>query len=235
MSPAAWVATTTSTLAATGLQAWGIADGHAYDAILPGCRSVLVVGGGGTALWEAFTSAVRREPHRLTQPDPLDAFVAEQIAALPGRPGQRWVLCTLHATPFVDFRALGHAAGLGWSSRLGLLLHPTYGPWLSLRAACFTTEVLPPTGPLRPASPCQRCPAPCATACPAQAVDPNGFDIQRCVGHQAHTTPCRPGCHARQACPQGAAHAYGPIQHSYHQHATGRRGVLAALSQDPSV
>jgi epoxyqueuosine reductase len=191
-----------------GVQLHGVADGSGWAHVLPGCRSVVVVGSGGRALWDAL---VARE---LRGPDPLDALVAEAVLEV-GDQGGRWVRCAADEPEPVDFRRLALAAGLGWPSRLGLVLHPVYGPWFALRAAWFTREVLPPTGPLPEPGPCGGCDAPCRSSCPVRAPDPAGFAIGACIAHR-RSGACATACDARRACPVGAAHRYPAEQERYH-------------------
>jgi ubiquinone biosynthesis protein len=115
------------------------------------------------------------------------------------RADRRWVRCADDVPDAPDFRALARAAGLGWASRLGLLLHPTFGPWIGLRAAVFVPERLAAT-PLSGPSPCADCPAPCVAACPAAAIV-DTWDAARCLPWQAARDTCHGGCLARSACP----------------------------------
>lgn len=209
-------------LAAVGCQAWGVADGAPWDAWLPGCRAVVVVGSGGPALWRA---AVARGP----RPDPVDGLVRSVIDGLAPDPGRRWVRIAGDVAQQPDVRTLAVAAGLGWPSRLGLVLHPEYGPWLGLRAVAFTTDTLPIDGPLSAPAPCGSCAAPCATACPAAALAPS-WRADRCLPYRAARPTCDGGCLARVACPVGAAHAYDEVAHRYHQHPPSRAPILEALS-----
>ena len=68
---------------------------------------------------------------------------------------------------YADFVELGRLAGLGAPSRLRLLLHPLYGPWMSLRAIVLTRAQweIGAAGPLG-FDPCRDCPAPCEAAGP---------------------------------------------------------------------
>lgn len=202
--------------------------------MLPGCRSVVVFGNGGPAMWRAFLDQHRGA--RLSQ-HPLDDWVQAAIERADPSPDSAriWVRAAATEDRFVDFRPLAVAAGLGWSSRLGLVLHPRFGPWMGLRAACFTTEALTPTGPLPSASPCAACPAPCATACPGAAISQDAaveraFDIGACARQHQVADTCATRCGARAACPEGSAHAYSPLQQHYHSsRSTGRPLVEAAL------
>lgn len=197
-------------LARFGLNLTGTADGRGWDHVVPGCRSIAVVGSGGPALWEAFVRAGPR-PWR----DPLDTFVRDAVRSVPMAGDGRWVFSSDAVD--VDFRTLAVAAGLGWPSRLGLVLNPVYGPWLGLRAAWFTTEDLPPTGPLSASPACVGCSAPCVTACPGGAVG-DRFAIGACVAFRATDVGCASTCHARDACPVGAEHRYPAEERRYHSH-----------------
>lgn len=222
-------------LAPAGLDRSGVAPGGDLQHLLPGCRSAVVYGS-GRLLWEAFIADLRARPAHLTEEaHPLDAFVRRLVqAADPSPPpSRRWILCGAAGDPqeqaLIDFRMLAHAAGLGWRSRLGLLLHPEAGPWLGLRAACLTIEELPVTGPLAGEGPCGGCPAPCATACPAAAIHPaDGWQVGPCARHQKQSSSCEAGCLSRSACPAGTAHRYDPLQLRYHSHRPSGRAALAA-------
>lgn len=138
--------------------------------------------------------------------------------------------CAADAEPFVDFRVLGEQAGLGWRSRLGLLLHPVHGPWIALRAAAFVDVALEPTGPLPAPPPCASCAAPCAAACPAAALASGAWEPAPCFAWQAERDACRAGCGARSACPIGVGSRYGIHQHAYHQ-SHDRAHVRRALAE----
>ena len=219
-----------------GLNVHGVAPPFAEARrLLPGCRSVVVVGSGGRALWDDFEGALVDQPHRLRlEDDPLEAHVQRlvegadppEIAAVEGR------VWHYAADPQVPMQELAIAAGLGARGRLWLVMHPVYGPWLALRAVCLTTEELP-RSPQVAQSPCAGCPAPCAPACPANALQKGDLDWKRCIAHQAFRGRCFPICHSRRACPEGAEHAYTDLQQRYHaQPHTGRAALAAHLGID---
>lgn len=236
---AGWAEVVTGSLARAGINVAGVADGSAYSGVLPGCRSVLVFASGGPALWDAFVADLRAEPAHLSGEDhPLDAYVRRAIdAADPSPPAgrRRWIRCAADEPDPVDFRTLARQAGLGWRSALGLLLHPVHGPWLGLRAACFTVDSLPVASPLAGPGPCGDCPAPCASACPAAAIVPPGgpgrpasFRIAACARWNIEREECGARCAARAACPVGADHRYSPLEFHYHQDRRSGRSALAA-------
>jgi epoxyqueuosine reductase QueG len=109
---------------------------------------------------------------------------------------------------YPDLVAAARGAGLGWPSRLGLLLHPERGPWWSLRAALLTDAPLAVGAPLASPPPCAACEAPCTRVCPGAAPGPGGFDVGRCGAVRARDPRCAERCDARRACPVGAAHRY---------------------------
>lgn len=217
-----------------GLNITGVAPGDNWQHILPGCRSVLVIASGGRDLWSAFLAEIKQHPCRFTdETDPLDRFVERYLAAADPHPDttRRWIRCAATEQEFVDFRVLGLQAGLGWHSKLGLLLHPVYGPWMGLRLACFTTDLIEPAGALATAGPCRDCPAPCISACPAGAVKADsGWDVTVCATYHACSTRCHHTCDAREACPAGQGHMYTGLQRHYHSHRpSGRQRIAARL------
>lgn len=233
--PPAWTALT-ARLAARGLNVVGVADGAPWQAHLPGCRAVLVVGSGGPALWEALVQAIRADPRTLVgQAHPLDAFVRRVVAeADPHPPGsRRWAFADLVEPEPIPIQRLALAAGMGWSSRIQLVLHPRHGPWMGLRAACFTTEALPVTGPLPGEGPCGAYPAPCLRACPGRAMADGRLDWRWCTVHRATTQDCTQTCAVRAACPEGAGAAYPALEQLYHHDkARGRAALAASLGLD---
>ncbi len=235
------------TLAAGGLNVVGTVDVAQWDtiapasrqsvALLPGARCILVFGSGGPDLWSAFLADLRRDPRGLTEEvHPLDAFVARQVAAadpLLGTITRRWFhAAATEATP-IDFRLLAHLGGLGTRSRPGILLHPRFGLWMGLRAACFVDVALPADAPLT-VSPCDTCPSPCMAACPGGAFVDGALAIARCAHHNRTTTDCATACHARAACPEGAAFRYTPEEQAYHTNPNqGRRWLRTYLGIPP--
>jgi epoxyqueuosine reductase len=224
-------------LDASGLNLVGTADVAAYDAqvtpvrqsqrLCPTSRSIIVVGSGGPALWRAFLADLERAPDHLTQePHPLEAFVKREVgradAILEGI-SRRWFFAVSDLAFQLDFRMLGHLAGLGANSRLRLLMNAQHGPWLGLRAACFVALDLPADPPGGPDL-CAGCPAPCITACPGKAFLEGHWDVERCSAHHLASDECDDVCHARLACPRGAESRYPLEELNYHSNChTGRQ------------
>jgi hypothetical protein len=215
-------------LDAAGLDLRGALSRDDYDAqvppawqsaqLLPDACSALVIGSGGRALWRAAQASggLASSPH------PLDAHTERALVAcvetLRGA-GEVAVAVFAHerrGDAYADFVALARAAGLGAPSRLGLLVHPVYGPWLSLRAVLLSRLPWPVAGPLAGFDPCRGCPAPCASACHGDAVDARGFAVARCAATRARDARCALRCDARHACVLGQEHAYLPEAEAHH-------------------
>src|SRR4051812_15280490 len=82
-------------LGESGLNVAGVASPVRYDelarlelrshALAPGTRSIIVIGSGGGALWNALIDAIRVDPTRLSaELHPLDAFVQRAIEEADG-------------------------------------------------------------------------------------------------------------------------------------------------------
>ena len=239
-----WLETLGSRLASSGLNHVGVTSARAWDAVAspetcteavaPGARSVVVVASAGPSFWRAFVAHCRVHPdHFLASAHPLDAFARRAIEmATVGEP-HPWHFAAFDAALALDFRTLAVQAGLGAPSRLGLVLHPRWGPWIGLRAAGFVPFALPETG----ASPdlCTGCPAPCETACPGAAFEAGQWSVSRCASFHQVSDTCARSCASREACPVGLEHRYPSLARLYHYNrAEGRAALREALSIPPS-
>jgi hypothetical protein len=158
---------------------------------MPDARTAIVVASGGRALWDAFA----RAPEFGAVADPLDAYtrrVTESAAAALDPGAVALFAFERRAGVYADFVELGRLAGLGGPSRLRLLIHPMYGPWLSLRAIVLVRAQWDPGAPI-PFDPCRDCPAPCA----APGLEPAA---------------------ARRACVVGPEHTYSQAARAHHAH-----------------
>jgi hypothetical protein len=233
-------------LEAAGLGLAGVLSAAAHDArvppawrcaaLLPGARSAVVLASGGRSLFRAFRAAPEA---RDGAADPLDRFVRRAVegavAALvaAGDASAAHFAFEERGGRFADFVALGLACGLGAPSRLGLLVHPRFGPWLGIRAVLLTARPLPARGGGAPPgfAPCEGCPAPCATACHGAAVAPAAggrFEVSACARTRAVEPACALRCDARRACPLGAEHAYDADAEAHHMRAAARVALRSA-------
>lgn len=219
----------------TGLNLFGLVRAERFDACQPcdrrvremraGCGTVVVLGTGGRSFWQHFKSQDRNAVNGPGSAEAADRFARRQAHELAAWLSMQGVTGTViepsPRTP-VRFACLAEAAGLGIVSPVtGHLLHPEFGPWLSLRALLLLDGE--PFGTVANASiahrfqPCCGCPQPCVTACAPRVFDGAGrSDLQRCGEHR-HEGNCESGCGARLACPVGADHRDAPDEFA-HRH-----------------
>lgn len=183
-------------------------------ALAPGARGALVIGNAGRALWERFRAA----PERALATDPLDAYT-RRVLAEAARAAPPPVAIAFYADRrdgvYLPIVALARRAGFGSPGRVGVLLHPVYGPWIAIRAVLLTGEA-PALPPQLDFEPCRGCPAPCARACPAGVVGPDGLDAAGCYRARQALFACAEACAARSACVIGPEHAYSREQIAHH-------------------
>lgn len=192
----------------------------------PDCGTALVLACGGRHFWECM----QRESGTIRPPapgyHPVHRYTEQKVSEL-----QRFLRAEGHDSKAIypddkqslNFMQLAEAAGLGTVSPvICMLLHPEYGPWVSLRAALLMPGR--PFGDLPDASlkesfqPCLTCHRPCLDACPVQVYDGRGgADLEACALHR-HTGNCATGCEVRRACPVGADQRFGP-EEERHRHA----------------
>lgn len=178
--------------------------------------TLVLLGLVGAQGWDAFAASPEAGDGA---PDPLDRWSRRVIGAIAVRLGGT-ALFPFDGPPWLPFQRWALRAERVFASPLGLLVHPVHGLWHSYRGAVALPERLPLPVPRAAAHPCEACAArPCLAACPVGAFSPQGYDVAACAAH-ASRSDCRElGCHARLACPVGAAHAYGAGQTRFHMRA----------------
>lgn len=180
----------------------------AADFALPGDDSASVIVIGNTrALWPHINRFVLASPQPVR--DPVDTYVQQvighAIADLPHVVDVRYS----HEPPprLVAIQQLAHVSGLAWLSPSHLCVHPTFGPWIALRAAIVLGEPAP-AALAEPQPPCD-----CSTHClpklnEALAVgQATSADV---VEHWKYWLA------VRDACPVGRQHRYSEQQIRYH-------------------
>jgi epoxyqueuosine reductase QueG len=220
-------------VASTGLNLFGVVDAERFDAwqpreqrtttLLSNCGTVIVLGSGGRTTARLLAESHATSSRAVPQQDvvPFVRVAAQELARMLQSHSvrNRLVEPDRHR---LNFPRLAEAAGFGTVSPVsGLLLHPDFGPWVSVRAALLIDGR--PFGPVADASitdrfqPCCNCARPCIAACPASVHDAFGNqDLRRCAGHR-HQGGCTSGCATRSACPVGADHRDG-IGEDVHRH-----------------
>lgn len=221
-----------------GLNLVGVVDAEEFDRsqpngrrareLEPRCGSVLLLGSGGRACWERLRSELGPElevPRPGHHPiDGWSAAVAADIVAKLRAAGRDGSVVMPNDQPTLNFVQLGEMAGLGTVSPvIHQLLHPEFGPWISLRAAVLIhgaalPRLLPEvTGDFQP---CDECSRPCADACPAEAYSGDEPQLGACVEHRLDGG-CASGCDVRRHCPIGQEHRYHEAEESF-RHAYSR-------------
>ena len=182
--------------------------------LAPGARGALVVGNAGRRLWERFVVS----PERALSSDPLDAYtrrVLARSAALCSPPASVGFYADRRDGVYLPLVALARRAGFGAPGRVGVLIHPVYGPWIGIRAVLLVAESFEPREPAA-WSPCDGCEAPCASACHGGLVGATGIDARECYRVRLTLPACALACDARRACVVGREHAYSAEQTAHH-------------------
>ncbi|WP_240497742.1 ferredoxin [Thioclava sp. F34-6] len=147
---------------------------------------------------------------------PLDRWSARVIGAI-ARQFEARALFPFTGPPWQPFVSWALKSGQSFASPVHLMCHMHMGLWASVRGALALPGLLPL--PAAAANPCLGCPAPCATACPVDALTADGYDTASCHAHldRPEGATCRDlGCLARRACPAGESYGRLPQQSAWH-------------------
>ena len=221
-------------LDSAGLNLTGGLSPDVYDALVdtpwqlervaPECRGVLVVGNGGRALWPRF----RASPEAALAKNPLDIYTRRALAEAAARadgPAPFALYTEQREDGYLPLVALARQAGFGTPGRVGVLIHPEFGPWIAIRGLLYLPGEVPASGPAA-FDPCTGCPAPCERACRGSVVGAGGVDVRGCFRTRILDPGCRTACDARRACVVGPEHAYSPEQEAHHARIRWRPAVL---------
>jgi epoxyqueuosine reductase len=213
-----------SRLADAGLSLTGSLPIAVYDALVPhawraariapAARSALVVGNAGRTLWERFEAS----PERALAADPLDAYVRrvlDEASRLTDPRAEVAFYADRREDVYLPIVALARRAGFGSPGRVGVLIHPVYGPWIAIRAVLLLADEVAFHEPVAYA-PCDGCPAPCVGACHGGVIGPSGVDSAACYQVRLTNPACATACDARSACVVGPEHAYTRAQIAHH-------------------
>lgn len=211
-------------LADAGLALTGSVEIETYDALVPapwrstqlatGAQSALIVGNAGRALWERFCAS----PERALADDPLDAYtrrVLDEAARLVEPRAAIGFYADRREGVYLPLVTLARRAGFGTPGRVGVLIHPVFGPWIAIRAVLLLADRAAPSAPAL-FSPCDGCPAPCVRACHGAVIGAQGVDSAACYRVRLTHPACESACDARSACVVGPEHAYTREQIAHH-------------------
>ena len=189
----------------------GFAVAEGEEGFPAGTRTLLLLGPAEPGFWAHLTA----QPE-WGDPDPVDRWSRRVIGRIACDLGAK-ALFPFGGPPYHPFYAWALRTGRVWDSPVRLLVHAEQGLMVSFRGALALKEAVPVPPPL--AKPCDGCPAPCLTACPAGALTGAGYDLPSCHGFldQPAGADCMTGgCLVRRACPVSQSYARLPEQSAYH-------------------
>ncbi|WP_424940891.1 ferredoxin [Aliiroseovarius sp. S253] len=181
-----------------------------------GGDTIFLLGPHEPGFWAAFSDT---NEARDGAADPIDRWSKRVIGDL----AQRWggvAVFPSDGPPYPPFQAWARASARAWDSPVGMLVHDTAGLWVSYRGAIRIPHLLdlPNTG----TKPCLTCDAPCLTACPVDALGPNGYDVPACKSHlntEDRADCMTQGCAVRRTCPVSQTYGRLPLQSAFHMRA----------------
>ncbi len=157
------------------------------------------------AVWPLFLAWLRRDPRRIDAGDPFDTYSEEQLRRAAATTLGRHTFLWAHRTEPrpIPIQRLAQVAGVAHLSPTHLSIHPTFGPWIGLRAV-VVLDADGPGGPRVPPDPCGTCSQACSPAYRRVAERP--LNEQTWLDWLA----------VRDACPVGKVYRYDPVQLAYH-------------------
>lgn len=161
--------------------------------------TLVLIGPDGARFWPIVTASPEYQDQ---QPDPIDRWsrrVIGQLADAIGAPA----FFPFGAPPYHPFYQWATRSGRAWPSPVSLLVHAEQGLFISYRGAILLPGPMPTPSLQRP---CDTCAQPCLSACPVNALGPDGYDVAAC--HAFLNTPAGSdclmrGCAVRRSCPVG--------------------------------
>lgn len=174
--------------------------------------TVLLISPDEPGFWPLFTSSAE---YADGAPDPMDRWSKRVIGAWAVAIGGRAVFPS-DGPPYPPIFRWALASHSFWQSPVGMLVHRRMGLFTSFRGAVILSRRLPPSE--ISASPCDTCPRPCLTACPAHAFTP-AYQVADCHAwlDRPEGKDClRTGCGVRRACPISKDCGRLPEQSAWH-------------------
>ncbi len=175
----------------------------------------LVLLGPSAQFWTVFSAS---DIYQDSLPDPIDRWSTKIISTiaidLDARP-----IFPFGGPPYAPFFSWAKASGRAWDSPVGMLVHDLTGLMVSYRGVlAFDDRLNLPTQTFE--KPCNTCSdKPCLTACPVDALAPDGYDVPKCHAYMdtnAGNTCLTKGCLVRRACPASVGANRVPAQSALH-------------------
>ncbi|HTM22812.1 MAG TPA: hypothetical protein VL172_19955 [Kofleriaceae bacterium] len=167
--------------------------------------------GNSRALWPHFLAARAADPALAREPHPLDRYVSAAVRAALAPLAEPWEVRFAPEPPprRVAMQRLAEVSGLAALAPSHLSVHPTFGPWIALRAAAVIARPGPAARTPAPALACD-----CEHGClpPLRAALAAGAPSSQADVRERW----RLWLAVRDGCPLGRAHRYGDDQIRYH-------------------
>jgi epoxyqueuosine reductase len=182
-----------------------------------GTRTLLMLGPKEPGFWAHLMAQPEwAEYEKDEASDPVDHWSRRVIGRIACDLGAK-ALFPFGGAPYHPFHQWALRTGQVWDSPVRLLVHAGQGLLVSFRGALALKTAIdfPPPA----ARPCDVCPAPCLTACPAGALSGTGYDVPAChdfLDQPAGLDCMTGGCLVRRACPVSQSYARLPEQSAYH-------------------
>jgi methylmalonic aciduria homocystinuria type C protein len=195
-------------------------------------QHLAVVVGNTRALWPVWRAALATDPPLAACADPLDAYTVRALNDIASALSPRVSLRFAHegGDRRIAVQRLAHAAGLAYLTETHASVHPTYGPWIALRAA-MSLDIPGPLGPPPQLEhPCGGCSRGCLPAFERALTTLDGAPSE--ANLRAHWQTWLAW---RDACPVGREHRYTEAQIRYHYlREPGFGGPAAPNPTDPA-
>jgi len=188
----------------------------AMGSLQDGDDAILLLGT-GPEFWSRFQISAE---YGDAEPHPLDRWSIRVLGAIAQATGAQLRL-PFGGPPYAPFIAWAQRTGRAWQSPVGMLVDAQAGMMISYRGALIWSGATLPVDPTT--NPCTPCAAPCADACPVDALSANApYDVAACKAY-LETAPgqdCRDnGCKVRRACPVSVQFGRDPAQSAFHMRA----------------
>lgn len=176
-------------------------------------NSLILIAHAGQSLWPHFTEHQKNHPKSFNPIDDYSIQSSTEILATLGDQNPLFLYPNTNVSlfPFLE------QTGWGFSSPVGILIHPQFGLWWAIRSFIATKLILTPSQALSDIHPCTLCvEKPCLSSCPVQATQISGLDFKLCSETRLKESSCGNDCAARLACPIGQNFTYSEEQRRYH-------------------
>ena len=206
-----------SSVRSNGLFVMGAFHPTANDNTPIGTKTLVLLGPKEPDFWKTVCTAPEFKDDL---PNPLDRWSVRVIGDM-ARQVDGTALFPFDGPPYSPFAQWALRSGRSWQSPIGLLVHDVAGLFASFRGAIALSKTI--DLPEKKASPCDDCDeTPCLTACPAEALTGDGYDLTSCHSY-LDTLPGQAcmtlGCAVRRACPVSQTFGRLPVQSEFHMRA----------------